>query len=254
MRMFELSQMQTCFSPDAKSGARPIFIGLASIEGNDAEAAVLREALEDRGAAVHDWPLNTRSPVGLDAPEIDVLLVTAKMFDSRLSTLIQDVGRQASPYLIVLSESGDVVDRILALELGADDFLRRESDPREILARAKCLMRRDAQRDGRPLSHTLRKEAPSWILNDVSRLLCSPGGTVCELSRRDIELIDALVDEPSDVLSMEKDSAEANGLRMSISRLRRKFRKVSTEDLPIRNIWGVGYAFEAPLKRVSSRA
>lgn len=247
--------MQTSFSHATAANSQPIFIGMTSVGDDTAEAAALREALEDRGATVHDWPLEAGDSEGLPTPYTDVLLVTAKVLDARLSALIQKVGRQASPYLIVLSESGDIVDRIVALELGADDFLNRDTDPREILARAKSLVRRGAQRNGRPAANDHDdEEAHAWVLNDVSRLLRSPSGTVCVLSRGDIELIDALVDEPSDVLCMEKDSAQANSLRVSISRLRRKFRKVSSEDLPIRNIWGLGYAFEAPLKRVSSRA
>lgn len=247
--------MQSSSSQVTNTLSQPISIGLASVGDGAAGVAVLREALEGRGAIVHDWPVETAAPNGIPAPCPDVLLVSAKVLDAKLSTLIQQIGRQASPYLIVLLESGDIVDRIVALELGADDFLNHHSDPREVLARAKCLVRRGVQRNERPAPNGNRaEEAQSWVLNDVSRLLKSPSGNVCVLSRGDVELIDALVSEPFDILSMEKDSPEANGLRVSISRLRRRFRKVSSEELPIRNIWGLGYAFEAPLKRVSKGA
>lgn len=249
-------------NPKPVSAARPtasdeqtIVLGLVSVGHDRPEATALRLALEDRGAIVHSWPLSADALPDAALHQSDVLLVTARVMDSNVSSLILRISALPSPYLIVLSETDDVVDRIVALELGADDFLGRDSDPREILARAKSLVRRGAQRRGEPGSPPLPDDAPrSWVLNDVSRLLRSPAGTVCELSKGDVELIDALVEEPTEVLSVEKHSAEANNLRVSISRLRRKFRKVSSEHLPIRNIWGMGYAFDAPLKRVSSRA
>lgn len=254
--MSSLNPMQTSSSQVASPHGQPISIGLASVGDGSVELAALREALESRGAIVHDSGVQGDPFNSVPPPRPDVLLVIARVLDAKLSALIQQIGRQASPYLIVLLESGDIVDRIVALELGADDFLDRHSDPREILARAKCLVRRGVQRsEERPTAANDRtEEAQSWVLNDASRLLRSPSGNVCILSRGDVELIDALVAEPFDVLSREKDSPEANGLRVSISRLRRRFRKVSSEELPIRNIWGLGYSFEAPLKRVSAGA
>lgn len=229
-----------------------MLLGLASVGEENPESGMLREALENRGAIVQDWPL---TPEAGPPPPADVLLVEARVLDVRVSALIQKVGALPSPYLIVLSETGDVVDRIVALEMGADDFLRRDSDAREIIARAKSLIRRGAQRRGQSGSGDAPDATPrAWVLNEVSRLLRSPAGTVCELSRGDVQLIDALVEEPSEVFTVDKDSAQANSLRVSISRLRRKFRKVSAEELPIRNIWGLGYAFDAPLERVSSRS
>jgi DNA-binding response OmpR family regulator len=233
---------------------QPIVVGLMSISQDAPEATSLREALEDRGAVVHDWTLSANLVPESSLREADVLLVSARVLDSSVSALIRRISALSSPYLIVLSETDDVVDRIVALELGADDFISSASDPREILARAKSLMRRGAQRQTRMSRPMMGDASRSWILNDVSRLLRSPTGTVCELSRRDVELIEALVDETTSVLSVEKYSAEANSLRVSISRLRRKFRKVSQEPLPIRNIWGLGYAFDAPLERVNSSA
>lgn len=217
-----------------------------------ADALALREALEARGADfIHASPSAEVAP---DAPwlDADVLLVTARLLDARVSALIETVSAKASPFVIVLSETGDFFDRIRALELGADDFLRRDSDPREILARANSLVRRGAQRRGGGVDAV--NDDGSWVLNDVSRILRSPTGTVCELSKGDVRLIGALAEEDIDILTAQKDPAQVNSLRVSISRLRRRFRKVSAEDLPIRNIWGLGYSFDAPLRRISARA
>ncbi|NJC41707.1 DNA-binding response OmpR family regulator [Brevundimonas alba] len=232
---------------------RSISIGLSSLRSNSNDAA-LRLALEGRGAVVNDWHPTGGAVDDTRSPEPDVLILTAKVLDSGLSLLIQKIGRQASPYLIVLLEEGDVVDRIVALELGADDFLQHPVDPREVLARAKRLLRRGAQRSTGLLANDNGSEAGEpWVLNVVSRLLRSPAGAVCGLSRGDIQLIDSLTN-PAGVLAMNMDSTEANNLRVSVSRLRRKFRRNSGQDLPIRNIWGQGYTFNAQLKRIGSSA
>ncbi|GAA0627773.1 hypothetical protein GCM10009422_26000 [Brevundimonas kwangchunensis] len=234
--------------------ARPS-LTMAMMDFGDApgDAQTLRQSLEARGA---DFiPALPSSEVPADAPwlDADVLLVTARLLDARISALIETVSAKASPFVIVLSETGDFIDRIRALELGADDFLRRDTDPREILARANSLMRRGAQRRGGGAMDAANDDG-AWVLNDVSRVLRSPSGTVCELSKGDVKLIGALAEEDIDILSAQKDPAQVNSLRVSISRLRRRFRKVSAEDLPIRNIWGLGYSFDAPLRRVSARS
>jgi len=225
---------------------------MTSIGDESPEAFMLRQALEDRGAVVEDWPVESSGQTTFPS-RTDVLLVTAKVLDARVSALIRSVGAQPSPYLIVLSETGDLMDRINALELGADDFLTRDSDPREILARARSLMRRGAQRLEGLNDNVAHENDGAWVLNDISRLLQSPSGVVCELSKSDIKLIDALVETPSEVVKNDKDPVKANNMRVAISRLRRRFRRFSAEDLPIRNVWGRGYAFDAPLKRLNSR-
>ena len=235
----------------APASSLPILMAMVSFGDTPAETRALQTALEARGAAFQDLSADAEA-VTEASLDIDVLLVTARVLDARVSALIEQVSAQASPFLIVLSESGDFVDRIRALELGADDFLRRDSDPREILARAKSLMRRGAQRHSLPAGG-LSDEDGAWVLNDVSRVLRSPTGTVCELSKGDVKLIGALVEDHGDVYAVNKDPSQVNSLRVSISRLRRRFKKVSAEDLPIRNIWGLGYAFDAPLRRVSVR-
>lgn len=239
---------------DSQPAASRAALTMAMMDFGDtpADAMALRDALEARGADfIHAPPSAEVAP---DAPwlDADVLLVTARLLDARVSALIETVSAKASPFVIVLSETGDFFDRIRALELGADDFLRRDSDPREILARANSLIRRGAQRRSGGVDAV--NDDGSWVLNDVSRILRSPTGTVCELSKGDVRLIGALAEEDIDILTAQKDPAQVNSLRVSISRLRRRFRKVSAEDLPIRNIWGLGYSFDAPLRRISARA
>lgn len=225
------------------------------VGGDRATDELLRRSLEERGAIVQDWAPRADSPAGQPVPETDVLLINTPLLDARVSALIQKVAALPAPFLIVLSDSDDVIDRIVALELGADDYLTNDSDPREILARARSLVRRGAQRGNAQTRDDAEADAGEWILNDVTRVLQSPSGATCPLAKGDVDLISALTDGEMDICAAGSNTAHTpNSLRVSISRLRRRFQKVSDEALPIRNVWGLGYTFDAPLKRTSLRA
>jgi DNA-binding response OmpR family regulator len=229
---------------------------MAFVGGDPAKEEPLRRSLEERGAIVDDWAPRDDGSSGPAAGAPDVLLIKTPLLDVRVSALIRKVAALPAPYLIVLSESDDVIDRILALELGADDYLATDSDPREILARARSLVRRGTQRGDRQAGWEAGTgEGGEWVLNDVTRVLQSPSGAACSLAKGDVDLISALTEEDRNICAAGSDIAQtANSLRVSISRLRRRFGKVSDEPLPIRNVWGVGYIFDAPLKRTSLRA
>lgn len=233
-----------------------IRVAMTSVGGDRTTDELLRRSLEERGAIVQDWAPRTGRPAGEPAAETDVLLINTPLLDARVSALIQKVAALPAPFLIVLSDSDDVIDRIVALELGADDYLTNDSDPREILARARSLVRRGAQRGDHQAHHEAGpKTGGDWILNDVTRVLQSPSGATCPLAKGDVDLISALTDDDRDICAAGSDIAHtANSLRVSISRLRRRFLKVSDEPLPIRNVWGLGYTFDAPLRRTSLRA
>lgn len=205
----------------------------------------LRESLVARGADFALAEPSTSVPADAAWLEADVLLVSTRLLDPRIAALVETVSERASPFVIVLSETGDLTDRIRALEAGADDFLQSDTDPREILARMRALQRRGAQRRGEvgPVA------GDHWVLDVRGRTLRSPLGSLCELSKGDVRLISALA-EDDHMLTPQRGPAEVNSLRVSISRLRRRFRRFSAEELPVRNVWGSGYVFDAPLVRV----
>ncbi len=174
-----------------------IRMAMAFVGGDRAAEEPLRRSLEERGAIIKDWAPRAEGLGGHTAPDsdTDVLLINTPLLDARVSALIQKVAALPAPFMIVLSDSDDVVDRIVALELGADDYLTNDSDPREILARARSLIRRGAQRrDVQP-----RPADGEWVLNDVTRVLQSPSGATCPLAKGDVDLISALTDDGRDI-------------------------------------------------------
>ncbi len=163
------------------------------------------------------------------------------------------------PPLIMLSAMGEDTDRIVGLEMGADDYLPKPCNPRELLARVRAVLRRRQEpvmnRD-RPLGAGC--EFAGWRLDLVRRELMNAEGVVVNLSSGEFSLLRAFVERPQRVLTRDQLLELARGrdtdafdraIDVQISRLRRKL-----EDRPgdlIRTIRSEGYMFDAKVTRTS---
>ncbi|MEI6281650.1 MAG: response regulator [Alphaproteobacteria bacterium] len=163
------------------------------------------------------------------------------------------------PPLIMLSAMGEDTDRIVGLEMGADDYLPKPCNPRELLARVRAVLRRRQEpvtsRD-RPLGAGC--EFAGWRLDLVRRELMNAEGVVVNLSSGEFSLLRAFVERPQRVLTRDQLLELARGrdtdafdraIDVQICRLRRKL-----EDRPgdlIRTIRSEGYMFDAKVTRTS---
>lgn len=165
----------------------------------------------------------------------------------------------AIPILIV-SGRKDEADRVMGLELGADDYLIKPFSPRELLARVRALLRR---------SRSLSEELPArdekrrayrfagWELNLRTRRLIEPGGKRVELSNGEFNLLEAFCAAPQRVLSRDQllalsrlHSAEVydRSIDVQILRLRRKIEPDPSHPAYIKTERGSGYIFDAPVE------
>lgn len=160
------------------------------------------------------------------------------------------------PPIIMLSAMGEDTDRIVGLELGADDYLAKPCNPRELLARVRAVLRRAEQR-GASSSIGAGCEFAGWRLDLVRRELRSPQGVVVNLSSGEFSLLRAFVERPQRVLTRDQLLEFARGpdsdafdraIDVQISRLRRKLDDGGGQDL-IRTIRNEGYMFSAKVKR-----
>ncbi len=134
------------------------------------------------------------------------------------------------PAVIILSAMGEDTDRIVGLELGADDYLAKPCNPRELLARVRAVMRRRAEpRAGAKLDAAC--EFDGWRLDLVRRELKSPDGAVVNLSGGEFSLLRVFVESPQKVMTRDQLLDHARGpdsdaydraIDVQISRLRRK--------------------------------
>ena len=162
-----------------------------------------------------------------------------------------------APAIIMLSAMGEDTDRIVGLELGADDYLPKPCNPRELLARVRAVLRR--RQEPRVVDDAMGAacEFAGWRLDLVRRELRSPQSVVVNLSSGEFSLLRAFVERPQRVLTRDqlldlargRDSdAYDRAIDVQISRLRRKLDDGGGSEL-IRTIRSEGYMFTAKVVR-----
>jgi two-component system OmpR family response regulator len=158
------------------------------------------------------------------------------------------------PPLVMLSAMGEDADRIIGLELGADDYLAKPCNPRELLARVRAVLRRPRGTGGEPGPHL---SFAGWRLDLVRRELTRPDGRTTVLSAGEFALLRAFTEAPRRVLSRDQlleraRSADSDvfdrAIDVSISRLRKKLDDGSGLEL-IQTLRGEGYMFDARVER-----
>jgi len=185
---------------------------------------------------------------------IDVLLLDLMLPDESGLSLCQWV-KQAYPGLplIMLTAQGDPLSRVLGLELGADDYLPKPFEPRELVARIKAVLRRGA---APAATGTVR--FAQWAFDRLRRQLVAPDGTVVPLSAAEYRLLAAFVEHPRQVLSRDRllDLSRASGtvvndrsIDLAVSRLRGKLDAGRSGEPLIRTVRGEGYLFDAEIAR-----
>jgi DNA-binding response OmpR family regulator len=193
---------------------------------------------------------------------VDLVVLDLKLRDEDGLKLVRDL-RTASPVPIIVLTGArrDEVDRIVGLELGADDYLLKPFSPRELLARIRAVLRR-AELGRRPAGaddKRARYRFAGWELHARTRRLTSPSGSLVPLTNGEFGLLTALLRSPQRVLSREHllaasrlhgDDVFDRSVDAQILRLRRKLEANPSAPLLIRTERGAGYVFAAPVEIV----
>jgi len=155
--------------------------------------------------------------------------------------------------IVMLTAQGDEVDRIVGLEMGADDYLPKPFNPRELLARINAVLRRRTPPDppGAPAAASIEAVFGPWRLNLATRTLQREGQAV-PLTSGEFALLKVFVEHPGRPLSREKLLELARGrdleaydrsVDVQVSRLRRIIEPDSAAPRYIQTVWGHGYVF-----------
>jgi two-component system OmpR family response regulator len=153
---------------------------------------------------------------------------------------------------------GEDVDRIVGLELGADDYLAKPCAPRELLARIRAVMRRRQPTEAQTGEPRVGYGFYGFRLDLWRRQLEAPNGVVILLTPGEFSLLQAFLERPNQILSRDQLLDRAHGteanvfdraIDVQVSRLRRKLNSASDRDL-IRTYRGVGYLFAASVARL----
>jgi len=167
---------------------------------------------------------------------------------------------QGNVPIIMLTAMGDETDRIIGLELGADDYLPKPFNPRELMARMRAVMRRTAERDERkPDNESRVLRFAGWTLEPLRRRLLNPDGAEVPLTGGEYELLVALLDRANRVLTRDMLLDLLRGrqagpfdraIDVAISRLRRKLEDDGRNAQVIKTVRGGGYVLAADVERV----
>jgi two-component system OmpR family response regulator len=160
--------------------------------------------------------------------------------------------------VIMLTAMGELSDRVVGLELGADDYLTKPFAARELLARVRAVLRRAGEGAGGATSHASALEFAGWQLDVVRRELRSPENVMIPLSNGEFELLLVFAEHPRRVLSRQQLLDLARGeaydaydrsVDVQVSRLRRKLETDSGNEPLIRTLRNVGYLFTPVVAR-----
>ncbi|MGK6323424.1 response regulator [Sphingomonas sp. DT-51] len=175
-------------------------------------------------------------------------------------SILRSLDRSTSPAVIIMSVISEEVDRIVGLEMGADDYVAKPANPRELLARIRSVLRRQAAASAPAATGRPYLRFAGWRLDPVGRQLFDPDQIVINLSDGEFRLLLAFAEHPRRVLTRDQLLDLSRGMNaehfdraidVQVSRLRRKLTRdeASGGDELIRTVRNEGYMFTSDVER-----
>jgi two-component system, OmpR family, catabolic regulation response regulator CreB len=213
-------------------------------------------ALRSEGYAASHCLLGGEALQRLQAGDIDVVVLDVGLPDLGGFEVCRRLRAQPGPAaqlpVIFLTARNDEVDRVLGLELGADDYMTKPFSPRELVARVRARLRRAAPVNAAPGDDTGWQEHGGFAIDREGRRIRFRGQAL-DLTRYEYALLEALLQRPGAILSRAQlmdrgwdssaDSADRT-VDTHVKTLRAKLRAAGASEDPIRTHRGLGYALE----------
>jgi len=223
--------------------------------------SMLRRYLGGEGFRVSEAADGTALRAALKEAEVDLVLLDLVMPGEDGLSLARDIRRHSSVPIIILTGKGDLIDRVVGLEAGADDYLTKPFHLREVLARIRSVLRR-TRAPARPSAED-KPPAPGagevlgflgWELDLTRRELNPPSGERVPLTTGEFELLRVFARNANRVLTRDQllDLVKGRGwsafdrsIDTQVARLRRKIERDPAKPELIKTVRGAGYVFAA---------
>ncbi len=196
----------------------------------------------------------------LKASAIDLVVLDIMMPGEDGLSLCRHLRETTDVPVILLTAMAEETDRVVGLEIGADDYLTKPFNPRELLARIKAVLRRTQSLPRqRTAGGPQRLRFDRWTFDPNRRELLDRAGTAVPLSTAEARLLATFLDHPRMVLSRDQllDLTQGRAAKMfdrsidnQVSRLRRKIEDDPKNPTLIQTVWGGGYSFAAQVERL----
>ena len=232
------------------------------IVDDDAETrSLLREYLQKQGYRVTAAADGKAMRTALQGALPDLIVLDLMLPGEDGLQLCRDLRARSNLPVIMLTARGEDTERIIGLEMGADDYLAKPFNPRELLARIKSVLRR-----ARSLPGNLEPEATKvfrfagWSLEVATRDLTAADGLVVPLSGGEFKLLKIFLAHPNRVLTRDqlielmkpRDAGPFDrAIDVQVSRLRQRLRDDAREPRIIKTVRGEGYVLAAPVEAAS---
>jgi two-component system, OmpR family, response regulator len=225
--------------------------------------ALLRAALDPEGFRVTEAGNGAEMMSAISDARPDLITLDLNLAGEDGLKLAREVRARSNVPIVMITGKGDTIDRVVGLELGADDYIAKPFHVREVLARVRAVLRRyahepePAKQPTAPSSE--RYQFEGWVLDISRRELLTPTGELCDLTTAEFELLTILVKRPGRVLSRDNIMDLLKGQDWSpldrtidglVARLRRKLEPDNERPRLIKTVRGVGYAFGIEVKRL----
>jgi DNA-binding response OmpR family regulator len=195
----------------------------------------------------------------LEANQVDLVVLDLRLGHEDGLDLLREVRSNSDvPIIITTGHRRDEIDRVVGLELGADDYITKPFNLRELLARVRAVLRRSGPAVSLPDPDRSSYRFLGWRLNRRARRLTDPSGAPVTLTKGEYALLVAFVDAPNRPLSREQllqatrmhADVFDRSIDVQILRLRRKLESDPSAPKIIKTERGVGYVFAAQVERV----
>jgi two-component system, OmpR family, phosphate regulon response regulator OmpR len=223
------------------------------IDDDERLLKLLREYLEGNGFNVFTLGDGSGALKFIERESPDIIILDIMLPGKDGLEILKDINRKHSIPVIMLTAKGEDTDRIIGLELGADDYLSKPFNPRELLARMRAVMRRVVPA-GNEESEKADEDSMrvGGVILDRLRHTVTVNNEEMELSLTEYKILEVLMRKPNVVLSRDQIMNYARGkdlmafdrsIDVHVSKLRAKLEKDHRYPKRIKTIWGSGYMF-----------